>query len=274
MAKYEVSSIPVYRPRTDLHELLTENELWEDLYNDLYLKLKARTDSWKFDALTMLNEVYLQCVRAVMDRHPEDCFREKFMKHPLRQDSPLKRMFERDLCLSLSYVVLSLCTARDEAHVRTFRLCLEGEMKRERHFFSEAVLWVATITKDYNFEIIPENAELTPEQRCEQLEEELAALRSEMARMKAEHDKSMQGFVEAIVSVGEQYPSNQNDKADVVRSLLLEKAVNGHITSEVLTPEMIQRINAIGRKEVALSVSAECLYKVTGNENVNIGNTK
>lgn len=241
----------IYRPRTDLHELLTENELWEDMYNDLYLKLKARTNSWKFDALTMLNEVYLQCVRAVMDRHPEDCFREKFIKHPLRQDSPLERRFERDLCLSLSYVVLSLCTARDEAHVRTFRQCLEEEMKQERHFFSEAVLWVATITKDYNFEIIPENAELTPEQRCEQLEEELAALRSEMARMKAEQDKSLQGLVEAIISVGEQYPSNQNDKADVVRSLLLEKAVHGYIPSEVLTPEMLQRINAIGRKEVA-----------------------
>lgn len=241
----------IYRPRTDLHELLTENELWQDMYNGLYLPLKARTNSWKFDALTMLNEVYLQCVRAVMDRHPEDCFREKFMKHPLRQDSPLERRFERDLCLSLAYVVLSLCTARDEAHVRTFRLCLEEEMRQERHFFSEAVLWVATITKDYNFEIIPENAELTPEQRCEQLEEELAALRSELTRMKAGQDKSLQGLVEAIISVGEQYPSNQNDKADVVRSLLLEKAVHGYIPSEVLTPEMLQRINAIGRKEVA-----------------------
>jgi hypothetical protein len=61
----------------------------------------------------------------------------------------------------------------------------------------------------------------------------------------------LRDFVEAIIRVGEQYPSNQNDKAEVIRSLLLEKAVNGYIPGEVLTEEMRERINAIGRKEVA-----------------------
>lgn len=237
----------IFSPRADLHTLLTENKLWEDVYEDLYLRFKVQTDKYKIDALTMLNEVYLQCVRVVAEMHPEDCFKERFFNHPLRKDSVIKRRYERNMCLSLVYVVLSLSNARTMRHVKTFLQLLEREMKTEPYYFSEAALYVVTCTKQYDCDIVPEEVEAL----TESLETRCARLEDEVLRLKQEKEAVLRDFVEAIIRVGEQYPSNQNDKAEVIRSLLLEKAVNGYIPGEVLTEEMRERINAIGRKEVA-----------------------
>lgn len=81
---------------------------------------------------------------------------------------------------------------------------------------------------------------------------ELSEQEIEEIRITAKREAFKQ-FVEAIVAYGEGYPSCSNDKAEVIRSLLLEKAVYGHIPVEVLTDGIRKRINALGRKEVPAS---------------------
>lgn len=85
---------------------------------------------------------------------------------------------------------------------------------------------------------------------------------------------TIRNLVEAIVSFGEKYTSSQNDKAEVIRMLLLEKVVSDYIPKEILADEIKVRIDKLGRKEIAFNVNAECVYKISENKNVNIGNTK
>ena len=65
--------------------------------------------------------------------------------------------------------------------------------------------------------------------------------------------ESIKTLVNAIIEFGEQYPSNQNDKAEVVRMLLLEKVVSDYIPKDILTEEIKARIEKLGRKEVPAS---------------------
>ena len=94
---------------------------------------------------------------------------------------------------------------------------------------------------------------------------------------KEAEDKTMEAIgriVEAIVEVGEEYPSSSNDKAEVIRSLLLEKAVYGHIPAEALTDGIRNRINALGRKESPLQIGTmkvENLNDIHDNKTVNYG---
>lgn len=81
----------------------------------------------------------------------------------------------------------------------------------------------------------------------------------------------IRSVVEQLIIYGENFPSNQNDKAEVIKEALLAKSFNGHIPSEALTPEWKARLNNLGRKEMGVSFQGESMFKVTGNKEVNIG---
>ena len=83
--------------------------------------------------------------------------------------------------------------------------------------------------------------------------------------------ETIRNLVEAIVSYGEKYPSTLNDKAEVIRMLLLEKVVCDYIPKEILTDEIKARIEKLGRKETPSSRILNFNDKV-GNVNANVEN--
>lgn len=51
----------------------------------------------------------------------------------------------------------------------------------------------------------------------------------------------------------------------------MAKSFNGHIPSDALTPEWKARLMNLGRKEVGMTFQGESLFKISGNDQVNIG---
>ena len=74
-----------------------------------------------------------------------------------------------------------------------------------------------------------------------------------------------------MIEFGEKFPSNQNDKAEIIREALLMKSFDGHIPSDALSPEWKARLKNLGRKEIGLSFQGDSMFKITGNDQVNIG---
>ena len=77
--------------------------------------------------------------------------------------------------------------------------------------------------------------------------------------------------VEQLIVYGEKFPSNQNDKAEIIKEALLAKSFNGHIPIDALSSEWKTRLMNLGRKEVGIALQAESMFKISGNDQVNIG---
>lgn len=111
------------------------------------------------------------------------------------------------------------------------------------------------------------------------LRKENESLRMELEKCKKDSrysvDKSklegIRSVVEQLIVFGEKFPSNQNDKAEIIREALLMKSFDGHIPSDALTPEWKARLKNLGRKEIGLSFQGDSMFKITGNDQVNIG---
>lgn len=85
--------------------------------------------------------------------------------------------------------------------------------------------------------------------------------------------EGIQSVVEQLIVYGENFPSNQNDKAEIIKEALLAKSFNGYIPSDTLTSEWRARLMNLGRKEMGVSFQGESMFKITGNDKVNIGGT-
>lgn len=81
----------------------------------------------------------------------------------------------------------------------------------------------------------------------------------------------IRSVVEQLIIYGEGFPCNQNDKAEIIKEALLAKSFNGHIPSEALTPEWKARLMNLGRKEIGMTFQGESMFKISGNDQVNIG---
>lgn len=121
-----------------------------------------------------------------------------------------------------------------------------------------------------------------------QLSEENEKLKSENERMlkewetfrddkesiiKQSQTESIRDFVEQIINYAESFPSNQNEKAEVIKEVLSMKYTNGHIPSEVLTPKLRERLTNLGRKENHVQIGTlktENLYDVHDNKTVKL----
>ena len=147
----------------------------------------------------------------------------------------------------------------------------------------ERICMLQSLIKKHRVQTIEELIALRDEfgeqmQQLANYDEDIARLQAEVDKAHKEaEDKTMEAIgriVEAIVEVGEEYPSSSNDKAEVIRSLLLEKAVYGHIPAEALTDGIRNRINALGRKESPLQIGTmkvENLNDIHDNKTVNYG---
>ena len=71
--------------------------------------------------------------------------------------------------------------------------------------------------------------------------------------------------IEKLIAEAEQYPSNQNDKAEAIKSaiqsLMLAEGVQ-------LSAELRARLQSLGRKEATM---ARAMVEVTGNDKVIFG---
>lgn len=83
--------------------------------------------------------------------------------------------------------------------------------------------------------------------------------------------EGIKSVVEQLIVYGENFPSNQNDKAEIIKEALLAKSFNGHIPSDALTPEWKAQLMNLGRKEVGMTFQSESFFKISGNDQVNIG---
>ena len=94
----------------------------------------------------------------------------------------------------------------------------------------------------------------------------------EEAKQQAQTD-AIRRLVEQIIIYAENFPSNQNEKAELIKEVLMAKNVNGHIPSEVLTPELRERLTNLGRKENHVQIgtlNTENLYDVHNNKTVKL----
>ena len=94
----------IYRNRPDIDAFLEESELWSNLYG-LFLGIKDNAYYLKIPAVTMFNEVRYQCVRVMLDKHPEENI---WMNYLNNAKDTLGWRYASDLCFSLVYAVLSL----------------------------------------------------------------------------------------------------------------------------------------------------------------------
>lgn len=243
-----------------LEELYAENPVWSHIYTDLYLRIKDNAYTLKIEAIDVFNEVYSQCLNVWRDPHPEDCFAAKFWNYKF----PITRRYESNLCLSLVYVALSLCKLRNDTNIRAFLTCLEMKMKKEQEtcFFPHCVEFVKNYSQTHQSSLIsdtqmlPTNSDIHTKTNKIQNSDCIQAMRQ---------------YITAEIEYAESFPWNENDKAEVIKTLLLAKEANKHIPNGVITNEMRKRIMNLGRKEHIMQVgtfNADVYYDIHNNKNV------
>lgn len=83
--------------------------------------------------------------------------------------------------------------------------------------------------------------------------------------------EGIQMVVEKLIAYAEEFPSNQNDRAEIIKEALLAKCFNGHIPSDALSPEWKTRLLNLGRKEMGMTFKGKSMFNISGNDQVNIG---
>ena len=83
--------------------------------------------------------------------------------------------------------------------------------------------------------------------------------------------EAIRELVENIIARVERFPHTQNDRAKVVKEVIRDEIDKGHIPAQTLTEGLRSRLSNLGEKDPNLNVSAESFFKVTGNQEVNIG---
>ena len=84
--------------------------------------------------------------------------------------------------------------------------------------------------------------------------------------------EAVRELVKQIVIYAEGFPANENAKADTIKGMLLAKAFYEHIPNKAFDEDLRKRIDALGRKEMSINMTAKSMFEVTGNQKVVIGN--
>lgn len=172
------------------------------------------------------------------------------------------------LCMKASnYIAKAWCkqTGRNQEEIEArLKSCMDErkeilQMKR----YEQKAKGISVLEEDENIRLKEENERL--KQELEKYEND-----SEHAINKARIE-GIRSVVEQLIIFGENFPSNQNDKAVIIREALLMKSFDGHIPSDALTPEWKARLRNLGRKEIGLSFQGESMFNISGNDQVNIG---
>ncbi len=121
----------IYREREDIDEFLDESKLWRDLY-DVFLQVRDNVYHLKVPAVKMFNEVRYQCVRLMLDKHPEEDIWSNYLNNA---KDTLGWRYASDLCFSMVYAVLSVLKD-PPCHVQRFcKILSDGKFKDEEAYF-------------------------------------------------------------------------------------------------------------------------------------------
>lgn len=144
----------IYRERNDLESFFRENQLWEDLYDDFFLdSLNSLQGAYTFyepDALTFLNDVHFGCIKVLIDPHPENLYRKKFLNPCF--SSFLDDTEDSILVTSMMYAILSLSQQRDLKNVKRF-LKTTDKILSHSDIFQKAQTFVKNNKADYFFRL-------------------------------------------------------------------------------------------------------------------------
>ena len=138
----------IHRERTDIDAYLEESQLWTDIY-EMFINIKDNGYNLKVPSIKMFNEVHYQCVRLMLDPHPEENIWANYL-NPAKES--LGWRYASDLCFSLVYVVLSFVKKPPPQIPRFLRLLKEKKMKTEEWYFPYCKNFVFN-TRGRNYEV-------------------------------------------------------------------------------------------------------------------------
>ncbi|WP_455666896.1 hypothetical protein [Phocaeicola sp.] len=122
----------IHRDREDIDAFLDENPLWADLY-EIYLSVRENGYYQKIPSIKMFNEVHYQCVRVLLDRHPEEDIQYNYFD--TTRDNLGGSYSASVLCFSMVYAILSLVN-NPPRQVRLFlRFLREKMLNMDEYYF-------------------------------------------------------------------------------------------------------------------------------------------
>lgn len=102
--------------------------------------------------------------------------------------------------------------------------------------------------------------------------EVMRKLNSDEMTKKAGKMEGMKEFIEKMINYAENLTAEENNEAKTIRECIKSWIFDKYIPVGFMDDELRGRVNALGRKEKGISMSADSFIRVSGNENVNIGN--
>ena len=93
----------------------------------------------------------------------------------------------------------------------------------------------------------------------------------EMTR-KAAKMEGMKEFLEKMINYAENLTAEENNEAKAIWECIKSWVFDKDIPVGFMDDELRRRVNSLGKKEKGISMSADSFIRVSGNENVNIGN--
>lgn len=197
--------------------------------------------------------------------HPDesiDCFIQKVLT--LRSDATMRKKRLVALKEKLNKQKKPMAWDDDEAGF------LEREVRRMELELDTSNKKIASLENDYKAlkeKYQKENAEWKKSALKVSQEKENVEKTIEQAKVEAVRE-----LVKQIVIYAEGFPANENAKADTIKGMLLAKAFYEHIPNKAFNENLRKRIDALGRKEMSINMTAKSMFDVTGNQKVVIGN--
>lgn len=145
----------------------------------------------------------------------------------------------------------------------------EGEeyMKRLPYEMCEDLMITIHNRNDVIAQLSEENEKLKAENERMLKEWETFRDDKEMVIKEAKTD-AIRKLVEQIISYAENFPSNQNDKAEVIKEVLMGKLVKTHIPPQAMTADLHTRLFNLGRKEANLNLSVNSQNTQISNSHI------
>ena len=139
-----------------LDDILRQNELWEDLYDDYYVGIKIQLEQkYKVDTdeppltLDIFNEAYFYCISTLFYPHPENKFEDRYLPF---QGAGSEESDIEILATSIAYIILLLSNHRNERSVKRFKTTAEI-LLQDNVFFKAAQSFVKNNKKAYDYSI-------------------------------------------------------------------------------------------------------------------------
>lgn len=121
-------------------------------------------------------------------------------------------------------------------------------------------------------ELYNKNAEIERLKAKIEAMEVMQKLNADEMTRKAAKMEGMKEFLEKMINYAENLTAEENNEAKAIRECIKSWVFDKDIPVGFMDDELRRRVNSLGKKEKGISMSADSFIRVSGNENVNIGN--